>query len=111
MKTRNIISLSVLLAVFSTALSAGVFIVLTNEPDSRFTLSHLAGKAPDDVIKELGPPVVDHRSPQDGGWTPALEPKLGPLVFVYRERVGWRGFEYAVFFRRGQVSEVRVGEK
>jgi hypothetical protein len=81
------------------------------QPDPKFGIDNLRGLTPDQVIQRLGPPTSDPRRPEFGGWTPSLEPKDGPLVFIYDENRGWAGWGHGIVFDNGKVSKVVDGHK
>ena len=68
--------------------------------DPRFSLSHLRGHTPDQIISELGPPDFDPRTT-----TPPWDEKEdGPIVFDYH---GPMFQEYAIIFGNNRVVEVK----
>jgi hypothetical protein len=80
-------------------------------PDPRFNIENVRGLTPDQVIARFGPPRVDPRRPEEGGWTPTSEPTSGPLVFNYVDHGSWMGWEHSIFFEDGKVSRVQHGSK
>lgn len=80
-------------------------------PDPRFSLAHLNGMTPEQVIAQLGPPRIDLRLPKFEGWTPAMQESVGPLKFYYYDEYRWRGFEYCIIFHDNHVSDARFGTK
>ena len=92
-------------------LAAGIYFYAGARPDPRFSLTTLQGMTPEQVISRLGPPRIDQRLPQWGGWNARSENELGPLKFYYYDRYGWKGYEYAIIFKDNHVADVRYGTK